>query len=123
MQVEPKILTGHEIQVGHFTDHRWCCADILRCGATVGCLALSLDRLSLSLKVGVLARVEVEELGVCEESQILLHVERLFNGGGIGRADGVEVAEVLRHVGTVSAVVSRHGSSRQEAKGEVIVAD
>lgn len=89
----------------------------------MGCLALRLDGLSLSLKVGVLTRVEVEELRVCEESQVFLHVERLFNGCGIRRADGVEVAEVLRHVGTVSTAVIRHDSSRQEAQGEAFVTD
>lgn len=60
----------------------------------------------MSLEVGVLARVEVEELGVGEESKVGINVEVLLCV--VLRANGVELAQVLGHVGSVTPVVGRH---------------
>lgn len=72
----------------------------------MGSFALRLG--GLGLEVGVLARVEVEELGVCEDGQVVLEVQvAVFHGIRL-RADSVEVAKVLRHVGAVPTAVIRH---------------
>lgn len=62
----------------------------------------------LGLEVCVLARVEVEELGVCEEGQVLLKVQAAVFHSIRPGADGVEVAKILRHVGAVPTAVIRH---------------
>lgn len=72
----------------------------------MGSLAFRLG--GLSLEVCVLARVEVEELGVCEDVQVLLEIQAALFQSIRLRADGVEVAKVLRHVGAVPTAVIRH---------------
>jgi hypothetical protein len=61
----------------------------------------------MGLVVGVLTSLKVEELGVGEQSKVLLHVEGLFVGSLLA-VDGIEVAEILRHIGAAAAVVVGH---------------
>lgn len=61
----------------------------------------------MGLIVGVLASLKVEELGVGEQSKVLLHVEGLVVGSLLA-VDGIKVAEILRHIGAAAAVVVGH---------------
>lgn len=67
----------------------------------------------MGLEIGVLTRVEVEELRVGEQGKIFLYAERIVGSGRrILGTDGVEIAEVLRHIGAGTAVVCRHCEGR-----------
>ena len=64
------------------------------------------------MQVGVLAGIEVEELGVGEHGQFLVEVVVLAGALQVlRRGDGVEVGDVLGHVGPAALVVGHGGQS------------
>lgn len=109
VKMDKMLLTRHEIQAGHIANIGLGGRDVARRSGTVaaGILDIALGR--MGLEVGILARVEIVELGVGEESKVVLHVESVLGGSsGVLRTNGVEVAKVLRHVGAVPSAVCRH---------------
>jgi hypothetical protein len=53
--------------------------------------------------------VKVEELGVCENGQVILESTEFLLGGQVGgRGHRVQVCNVLRHVGCATGAVGRH---------------
>ena len=53
--------------------------------------------------------LKVEELGVCEDGQVIIEGTEFLLGGQVGGGgDGVQVGNVLRHVGCATGAVGRH---------------
>ena len=106
-------LTLHKIQRRELSNDRLSRGQVT--GGSSGArrsLNICLD--GLSLVVGVLTSLEVEELGVGEGCEILLHVVVLL--GGLLGVDGVEISEVLGHVGAAASVVVGHNDSKLAVK-------
>ena len=65
-----------------------------------------------------LVHVKVEELGVGEERKVIIKVAKvlllLLGGSFGGRGDGVEVGNVLRHIGRPTGIVRRHGEDNPQ---------
>ena len=107
--MDKMLLTRHEIQVGHIANIGLGGRNVPRRSGIVAAGILDIGLGRMGLEIGVLARVEIEELGIGEESKVVLHVESVLGGSsGVLRTNGVEITKVLRHVGAVSSVVCRH---------------
>jgi hypothetical protein len=102
-----KQLTVHKVHAVHITTShdRGRSCNLRHSSAVDVCLA-RLD--GVSLEVGILASVEVEELSVGKERQIILNAECVLAKVRVGARDGVELSQVLRHVGAAPRVEVGH---------------
>jgi hypothetical protein len=117
-----KSRTRDEIQAEHVIDDGRRRRGVFRRSGGCRVSRGSVDFDGVRLEVEVLARVVVEELGVGEAAQVFAHAEGLI-AGGLLRVEAVEVAEVLRHIGTATATaVCRHDVGRCEMKSTLLPA-
>jgi len=52
--------------------------------------------------------IPIDEIGICEEGNVLFDIERSLIDEILGRGNRVEVCDILGHVRSVSAMVARH---------------